>query len=587
MAEVNAAALAGIDALVVLQLSDVRPLAERAGALGGMPLLCVDPQILEAALQAGLRNVELRRIEIERSVPALAYTQALNAAARVDLALTELRLELWGAASTAGASAWHGWDFGPLYMLLQRAAWMRAFGRAMERAFPEAALGLLRPASPALFHLDSALSADVVAADPARWSIVGRYERALHWNALMLDAVFDFDGVRERAAAGHAGCLTHIPTCFYDAPVFAAELDRAFTHNIDLPGSYADVPLRRTGAPLLRRLGDMQFDATSRRYRERAERILADELAAWVPQRAAAQAQAAVLARRCELQAVNYLGLKRALAGTRPHVVLSSHDTGNNGPLFTLAAEWGSPVTVLPHSAYPTSVMPHAEHVTLIERDGLSVPARSMLGEPVATRGVRFRGVAEPVPRTNPKRLCLLLNAMHGDGVGHVDVFSLAALFKRLSALCAQHGWDLSVRLKPGSPALGVVSGALGMPAGWFQRTLQLSVPEVARETDLCVAYGEPTSATIAFFDAGSYLVHVSDHDWPADYVVTTPLKAALMPSWRSSELPAALAPLLADPAVYARHQQAQAAAYAARRAGAHDHVFPFTRPDLSDLSEA
>ncbi|MBI3367675.1 MAG: hypothetical protein HY021_04245, partial [Burkholderiales bacterium] len=99
------------------------------------------------------------------------------------------------------------------------------------------------------------------------------------------------------------------------------------------------------------------------------------------------------------------------------------------------------------------------------------------------------------------------------------------------------------------------------------------------------VAFGEPTSATIAFFDAGSYLLHVSEQNWPADYVITTPLKGALMPSMRCDEAIAQLDALMREPALYAQRRQAQADGYARRRQGAHESFFPGPVASLSSVS--
>jgi hypothetical protein len=558
-----------VDALLVLQRSDVDHIAAQRDRFAGLRLLFIDPGILDAALQAGLPNYELRRLDVDRDISALAYAQAMHGAAAIDLALTEQRRALWGQG------AFHGWDLTLLYLTLQRCWTMRALGRAIEQACPEPRLGLLRPAHPALFNWDSMLSTDIVGADPARWSVVGGYAQARHWTAAMLDVCFDFDGVRRHAEAGHADCVTHIPTCFYDVPAFAAAVSQTFEHNIDLPAMYCDVPVRRGPELLLRRLGDASFDADCSAYRERARAIYTEHLAPLIPHKAALQQQAAALARRSHLQAVNFIGLRRALAGTRPHFVLGDHDVGANGPLFTLAAELGSDITVLPHSAYPTALMPHAQRVTVIERDGFGVPVRTVLGQPVATRAVRFRAPVVAAPRLQPRRLCLLLNTMLSEGLSYVELFALIGFFKPLAALCQRHGWDLSVRLKPGQAALNVVASALQMPPGWFKRTMEQPVAEVAREADVCVAFGEPTSATIAFFDAGAYLLHVSEQNWPSDYVITTPLKGTLMPSLRCAEALAELDALMSDPALYASRQQSQAAAYALRRAGAHDTIFP------------
>ena len=558
------------DALVVLQRSDVDHIAAHRERFAATKLLFIDPGILDAALQAGLPDYELRRLDVSRDISALAYGQAMTLASQIDLELTEQRLTLLGSGLL------HGWDLGLLYLTLQRAFTTRALGHAIEAAFAEPRLGLLRPANPALFNWDSMLSADIVGADASRWSIVDGYSHGRYWNPALLDLCFDGAGIRAAVDAGRGGCITHIPTCFYDADTFTGAIGRAFAHNIDLPGLYCDVPVRRgEGAPLLRRLGDTPFDDACSAYRERARETFLRALAPLIPHQAALALQADTFARRSHLQAVNFKILQRALAGTRPHFVLGDHDIGNNGPLFSIAAELGSAITVLPHSAYPTTLMPHARRVTVVERDGVGVPVRTVLGQPVATRAVRFRGAVQAVPRHEPRRICLLLNTMLSESLSYVELFALIPFFNNLSALAQSRGWDLAVRCKPSTPALSVVASALKMPPGYFTRTMAQPIDAVAREADVCIAFGEPTSATIAFFDAGSYLIHVSEQDWPADYVITTPLKGSLMPSMRCDAALADLDALMRDPALYAARQQAQAEAYAARRLGAHDTLFP------------
>lgn len=564
---------APVDALVVLQRSDVDHLAAHRERFAGLRLLFIDPGIFDAALQAGLNHYELRRLDVGRDISALAYAEAMHRAASIDLALSAQRRALFGSGSVD--EAFHGWDQNLLFLTLQRCFTHRAVGQAIERSFPEQRLGLLRPGNPALFNWDSMASADIVAADPARWSIVDGYAQGRNWQLGVLDLCFDFDAVKREVQAGRADCVSHIPTCFYDAPTFSGAVAGSFEHNVDLPGVYCDVPVRRRGEPLLRRLGDTAFDTACTTYRERARAVFTEHLAGLLPNRAGLALQSEAWARRSHLQAVNYLGLKRALAGAQPHFVISDHDVGSNGPLFSVAAELGSPITVLPHSAYPTTVLPHARRVTAIERDGTGVPVRTVLGQHVATRAVRFRKNVAAGDRSHPRRLCVLLNTMHSEGLSYVELFALSGFHRVLESLCERHGWALSVRLKPAQPALGVVSAALRKPADYFTATMALPIERVAQETDVCVVFGEATSGAIAFLDAGSYLLHVSEQDWPSDYVTCLPLKGALMRSYRCDGALAELEALMRDPARYAPLQAAQAAAFARRRADAHDTIFP------------
>ncbi len=556
-----------IDALMVLQRSDVDHIAENRERFADTRLLFIDAGILEAGLQAGLQNYELRRIQVAPDLLPLNLSETVVSAAAIDLALTEVREEVWGSG------AFHGWDQGLLHVPLMRAHTLRGIARAIESSWPEQRLGLLRPANPAASHWDSMLSTDIVAANPARWSVVGSYPSGRYWSPAMLQVCFDFAGVRRLVEAGDGECLTHIPTCLYDAPAFEAAVSQTFTRNIDLPSLMWDVPLRRGTSFLLQRIEAVPIDADCVSYRERARQIFSERLARLIPSQAALTQQADAFASRCHLQAVNFVGLRRALAGSRPHFVLSDHDAGNNGPLFSVAAELDCAITVLPHSAYPTSLMPHARRVTAIELEGVGVPVRTVLGVPVPTRAVRFRASATAADRTAPRRVCLLLNSMEGDSLSYVDFFALIKFHKALAALCAAQEWALSVRLKPGSPGLNVVASALAMPTGYFLRTMAQPIDEVARDADICIAFGEPTSATIAFFNAGSLMLHVSDQQWPRDYRLTTPL-AELMPTQGCDEAIAGLALLMRDSSLYSAKQRTQSGHYAERRIAVHDTIF-------------
>lgn len=565
------------DAVLVLQRSDVTCIEQQRHRFEGMPLLCIDPGILDAILQAGLNGYELRRLDVAPSISSQAYTQAMTLAASIDLALTAERRRLWGDA------ALHGWDQSLLYLTLQRAFTQRALGHAVERSFPEGRLGLLRPGNPALFHWDAMLYADIVGADAGRWSVVARYPQGRSWNPAVLDWVFDAAAVQAQLSAsprsGAPMALTHIPTCFYDANTFARAIEAHFEHSVDLPSAYCDVAVRRSGPPALRPLLPGDLDPRSLRYQERARCVLEDALRPLVPNLSALRQQVDALARRCLLQAVAFTGLREALtawpADRASHLVISDHDVGFHGPLFSVAAERSMEITVLPHSAYPTSVLPHAQRVTVVERDGVGVPVRTVLGAPVACRAVRFRPAATGFARGAPRRVCLLLNTMLSEGISYVEIFALIGFHRQLAALCEGLGVSLDVRAKPGSPALGVLAGALRLPASQLAAAIARPLEDAACEADICIAFGEPTSATSAFLDAGSYLLHVSQQDWPVDYLITTPLKGPVMPSLRCDEAMAELQNLLRDPGHYSAMLRRQAALYAARREGAHELIFP------------
>ena len=567
---------AGIDAVLVLQRSDVQAIAAQRQRYAGVPLLFTDPGNMDAAVQAGLTDYSLRPLAISPDLPADVYSEALHRSALIDRLLTRERRALF-ANGPGDDTPYTGWDAMLLNLSLQRAFIARALGQCVARQFPEARIGLLRPNNAQLMNFDSMLSAEMAAVDPARFCFVDRYDGARFHNPQMTTLAWHPQALERQAQQDGVDAVVHIPTCFYDAPVFSQAIRERFPQLLDLPGTFCDVPVHRP-QPLFMRIADLPpqaVDERALRYRERALAVFSTQLADWVPQRAALQQQAELWAERSFQQALNFLSLRKALAGRQPHFVVCDHDTGMNGPLYSVAAELGSPITALPHSGYSTSALPHGRRVTAVERQGYGAAVRSTLGQPVAVRAVRFRATLEPQPREAAARICLLLNTMHSEGLSHIDFFALVAFYKQLDALCREHRVDLQVRLKPSTPALSVVAAAFGQPPGWFQRTFGQPIEDVALASDLTLAYGEMTSGVASFLDAGSLVLHVSEQHWPADTLAMPPfVRDGLTPSFNGAAALARVAELMADPDAYRRQQSVQATAYARRCRGAHDSLF-------------
>lgn len=568
-----------VDALLVLQRSDVNHLAAQRERFAGLKLLCIDPGILDAALQAGLTDSELRALDIDRDMPARVYQEALTRAALLDQALTAERRALWGGdGGDGGDTPFGGWDQSLLYLSLQRAFTARELGRAVARSFPEARIGLLRPDPAQLFNFDGMLSAEMAAVDPQRFAFVGRYADVRFHDPQMTRLAWHTESLRQLATEqGGVDAVVHIPTCFYDARVFAEQIRAAHPRLLDLPGTYCDIAVAPRRPPFMR-VADLPanaFDGSPLRYRERALAVYREQLAPWMPHRAALEQQAQAWAERCHQQALNYLGLLRALEGQAPRFVVADHDTGQNGPIYSVAARLDAPITVLPHSGYATSMLPHARRVQAVEAAGFGAAVRSVLGQPVAVRPVRYRAMPAPQPRQAARRVCLLLNTMLSEGISHIDFFALVQFHQRLAALCQAHGAELQVRLKPSTPALNVVAAAFGRPAAWFQQQFARPIDQAAMDADLTIAYGEPTSGIGSFLEAGSLVLHVSEQDWPADTLITPPyMRDGLLPSLHGEPALADVAALLADAGIYQARQQRQAAAVAARSAGAFATLF-------------
>ncbi|HNJ83484.1 MAG TPA: hypothetical protein PKZ28_07620, partial [Piscinibacter sp.] len=93
--------------------------------------------------------------------------------------------------------------------------------------------------------------------------------------------------------------------------------------------------------------------------------------------------------------------------------------------------------------------------------------------------------------------------------------------------------------------------------------------------TDLCVCYGEPTTAGIEFLATGAHLMHASDQLWPAD-CLTSPafIGDGTVPSFFLDEALAETGALLADAALFRQRADAQRARFLPRLTARDGRIF-------------
>lgn len=562
-----------VDALYVIQRSDVAHIVAHRARFEGLRLIFTDPGTLDEAVQAGLNNFEFRRLDVGPDLQAQAATEALARATLVDQQLTLQREAVFGHGLFAG------WDVGLFFLSLMRTAVSARLAAHCQRSFKEARIGLLRPSNVQQFYFDSFITAELfVQQDPGRWQVVDGYDNARQHQPQLLDRVFDCEALAQAMAARPVSAITHVPTCFYDRAWLADEIGRVHRHSVDLPSPLWDVPVRRE--QVLWRARPAVPDPQARAYRERARSVLQDLLGPLLPGRAAREQQVEFWACRCEWQATNYLGLQQALAGHRPQFVVSDQDTGSNGPLFSIANALGAELLVVPHSSHPTMVLPHARRVTAVQRAGFSTGTRTVNGQSVPVRSVRWGAQAQRRERTSVRTVCLLLNSLQTEGLSYVDLLGLTAFYKPLAAWCDAHDVELVVRLKPSAPAISVVAGALGVAAPRLYAQLTQPLDDLAARTDLCLAWGEPTTGMVGFMDSGALTLNVCDQRWPQDYLVCPPfVRDGIVASLSPAEAWPIVQRLCTDPTLFDNERRAQSAACDALSAVAHDTLFPTPAP--------
>ena len=516
-----------LDALLLLQQSDIAAFRRQSSEFAGLKLIFLDPGLAEEAMRQGLdpADFEYRPINVRRHFQARAATEAMHRAMSIEHSLCDERSRLFGDGLHAG------WDHVRLRFFFLRALVARHLGELCESHFPERAVGMLRPRKPQQFY-------------------------------------FDFPWIAEQAQAGRLHALVHIPTVYAHLQHYADQIKKQYPSLTELPSPFWDIPLTSERRPLIpiHSLAPEWRDHRCTAYRERVAAVLDSALLDLLPQPDSRRRQVALMADQSYLQATNYFGLMRALKGTRPHFITTEHDTGAVGPLFSVAEQLGSAVTVVPHSSYPTQPLPHSVNVTAIERDGFCSSLRSVWGAPIRMRPVRL--THRPPARTRPKvqTVCLLLNTLSSRGISYIDLVGLANFHKGLSKLCQGHGLKLLVRLKPGAACLPVAAGALEMPPQSLQAMMDAPIAALAEAADVCVCYGELTSGAIEFLEHSSYVLHVSEELRPNDLLNSSNLSTMQsLISLSGHEALARMERLVSEPGYYHEHLDHQCSEFSTR----------------------
>ncbi len=578
-----------VDGLLVASRADLAHVAAQRERYEGLRLLVLDHGLWSEALALGLRNVTLRRPELGPDDSARAVAQSYVHGSLIDSELATLRRQLFGPG------VFDGWDISLFQVALLRLLFVRTVAAAADR-FPEGRIGVLRPQVAQQCYFESAAGADLfVANDPTRWIVVDHYATVQRHRPSAYGELVDAEAVRAVVQQHGIDAVTHVPTCFYDRQRIEAEVAAAYRSTIDIPSAFWDQPVRRLHRVTAPRAALPAPDARAVAYGQRARARLAELVADLLPLPASREPQLDDWARRCEAQALDFLALRSALAGTQPRFVLCDHDTGRNGPLFSAAAALDAPITVLPHSGYPSFQLPHARRVTAVERAGYGQRAMTVLGQVVTMRPVRplnpvrqatAPGAATPAARTRTRlgRLCLLLNAAHTDGLSQPDLLALAAFFRPLQAWCQAAGIDLRLRPKPASHALVVLASVLGLDPARLAADVQQPLDEAAQASDLCVLFGEASSALLNFIEAGCAVVNAVHESMPVGLPAYPALLAGgVVPVLGLNEALQRIQTLAQQPEALADLAARQAAALAQRAQGASDRLFdPCLQPERS-----
>jgi hypothetical protein len=389
------------------------------------------------------------------------------------------------------------------------------------------------------------------------------------WDAPLLpDPCVGADG----RPTGPAQLLCHLPTVFYDHLLLAEEIRASGRPALLLPSQYYDVEapgLQRctmvSPADLAGRLPGAQRQALSA-LADRLGAVLSRELAHLIASPALLQAQVQAMVDSCSASALLFWALEERF-GRHPaqRLLITDHDTGQNGALISHARAHTLPLRVVPHAKTFNQTMhgggpdmlclTHGAQGGLItDADGNRLPTATLdLGDPLALGRRQVRPL---------RVLALVLNSVVNSAMCLVSIRHYLQGIREIRDWCQAHGVTLRMRCRPNASLANLLAAELDLPAADLLAGQSGSVAEFAAGSDLVVGYDLPTSGALEMLQHGLPMLQALIRPLsPEEWRIIDP---DLVPQLPLAEVLQRLHALHADPVLLWRFGQQQTCDYLA-----------------------
>lgn len=375
--------------------------------------------------------------------------------------------------------------------------------------------------------------------------------------------------------------LVHLPTCFYDAATFVDEVRATGQRALVLPAPFYDPPtdgLPRcpmvAPAVLAARLPAATL-ARIDRLLARAGELLVRQLTPFVPAAGPLQRQVAALLEGLRHNALVFFSLQQCLGPASPNrpprtLLLSNHEGGFHGALFSFARTTGARLLLVPHSKiFNVPVKSRGQDLLCLTHPLQGGEVVDLDGNRLPTAALDFR---EPLQQagTPPEPLAVLgivLNTLCDTGMVVPDLTAYVDGLRRVRRWCDERGIDCRIRSRPNGSALVMMSAALGVAPDALAEHQGGSISDFGRGCDLVVGWDTPTSGLFELLAQGIAVVQASSRRLgPEEWSI---VDDRVVPQHTPDALLAALDGWHADPLGLWRLRRDQQARIAARRAQA------------------
>lgn len=487
-----------MDILIIACAGDIGVAETLAASLASYRVFFFDPTLVDPIHASGLRNAEYIVWDACPDYPALveaAHADAHAFEAELDAGLSALLPECPVA----------GWQHLNLYYFFLSYRWYNGLWRDV--------LSKLKDHKPHVFLCDNPSNYYWPSFLPALLLLQLLRTCSMPFSAVKYGERPDESDVvinPGEAEAGPCDILSHLPTCFYDASHFSAELQAAGKTNIHIEPKYWGVPFAATQRINLMRLHHQQALSGGQPplapLAEQLTALLDTLLAPYLVTPDFRARQARHLSSLYQCQVVDLHALEQHFRKHKPgKLLLSDHDAGFHGPLISFAARHRIPVLMVPHAKTSDDIEFAYGGVTMLTHPLQGAPLfnsrRQRLLHFTLPYAENFG--AASVPPGPLKRIGLLLNGLSLNGVLCTDFARYLDGIVQIDRWCQRHGIALTVRCRQGQSLIEIISNATGVDADAMRACLAGSLSVFAQSIDLCLMYDAPTNADIEFLRTG------------------------------------------------------------------------------------
>ena len=473
------------DILIITAAQDIPAAEEYAQKLASYRVLFFDPTLVDTIHASALRHTEFVVWDACPDYPALTLAGHTQACA------FESALQESVAPLLPPDTSLLGWQHLNLYYFFTAYDWYNGLWRDVLPRLKDHKVHVFLNDNPCLYYwpafLPALLLLQLLRTCDIAFAALRYGERADE-----SDVVLNLDPAIPAGAPWDV--VTHVPTCFYDAPYFSAELRAAGKRSLDLLPKYWGVPIETTAQANLLRLGDQRRLYGEQPPLQALEAALTARLEALLrPYLATADycaRQARVLSNLYQAQLVSLHMLEGHFARHKPgKLLLSDHDAGYHGPLLAFAERHRLPVLMVPHAKTSDD--------TEFGYDGITMLTHPLQGRPLHNgRGKRVLqhalGYAEEFSgRSTPpgplRRVGLLLNGLSLNGILCTPWTPYLDGIRQIETWCREHGLALAVRCRQGQALGELLTAGTAITRDTLLAGIQCSLPAFADGVDLCL----------------------------------------------------------------------------------------------------